>query len=516
MGKCNLVTKACGIFLFWAATVVTLPAQTTAISSSTPIFTTLHSFDATDGATPEAGLVQGADGNLYGTTAAGGGGAVGDGTVFRIALSGAVTTLYSFCPNGYPCSDGSQPRAPLVQGTGGNFYGTTFVGGGANNFGTVFKITATGTLTTLYNFCSQGGNECTDGAQPEAPLVQGADGNFYGTTASGTATCPVPIVCGTVFKIIPSGALTTLNSFDGKDGMSPYAGLVQGTNGDFYGTTFEGGAFFYCNYGDGCGTVFKVTTNGTLTTLHSFHGSEGIDPAAGLVQGTDGYFYGTTQYGGTHSCYNLSCGTVFRITPNGSLTTLHNFDGADGGLPNGLVQGTDGNFYGTTFVGGTNTSCEGGSGCGTIFRITPSGKLTTLYNFCSKGGYPNCSGGSSPEGTLVQDTNGIFYGTTYFGGNSNCGFDEIGCGSVFSISVGLSPFVETNPTAGKVGAKVGILGTDLTGATNVTFNGTTAAFKVVSKTLIAAKVPSGATTDTVQVELPSGTLSSNVPFIVLR
>ena len=171
------------------------------------------------------------------------------------------------------------------------------------------------------------------------------------------------------------------------------------------------------------------------------------------------------------------------------------------------MQGTDGNFYGTTENGGKNNG-DCGTGCGTVFQITPAGVLTTLYDFCSQGG-SECTDGLEPFAGLVQDTNGTFYGTAAAGGADYLGV-------VFSLSMGLGPFVETNPVANKVGKKVGILGTNLTGATGVTFHGVAASFEVKSPTLIVAEVPSGATTGKVQVQLPSATLTSNVPFIVLR
>src|SRR5208337_4428285 len=189
---------------------------------------------------------------------------------------------------------------------------------------------------------------------------------------------------GTVFTITPGGTLTTLYSFCSQsgctDGANPYAALVQGTDGNFYGTTLGGAAN---------GTVFKMTPGGTLTTLYTFcYGCTGVSPYAALVQGSDGNFYGTTSFGGANGD-----GTVFRITPSGTLTTLHSFDGTDGAaVYAGLVQGTDGNFYGTTAQGG-------GSGVGTVFTITPGGTLTTLYSFCSQSG---CTDGANPYAALVQ------------------------------------------------------------------------------------------------------------------
>ena len=274
---------------------------------------------------------------------------------------------------------GALPVAGLVQASDGNFYGTTTLGGSSGDCsypdvggcGTVFKLTPSGTLTTLYSFCSQ--PNCADGGWPDGGLVQATDGNFYGTTSRGgvSSNCPGPYVsgCGTVFKITPSGTLTTVYSFNYTDGSEPWAGLVQGTDGSFYGTTEWGGTY-------GHGTVFKITPDGTLTTLHSFNYADGSSPLGALVQATDGNFYGTTEEGGA-----AGPGTVFRITPSGALTTLRSFDGSDGEYPNGLVQASDGNFYGTTGGGGANCSPYG---CGTVFKITLSGTLTTLYSFCAK------------------------------------------------------------------------------------------------------------------------------------
>jgi uncharacterized repeat protein (TIGR03803 family) len=482
MNKLSWEKRACALALLYATTAIPLPAQT---------YTVLHSFDSTDGREPEASLIQASDGNLYGTTV--GGGADNWDTVFKITPSGSLLTLYSFCAQGYPCLDGYGPNG-IIQATDGNFYGTTG-GGGANRDGTVFKITPNGKLTRLYGFCSQGG--CADGANPLAALVEGADGNLYGTTVGGGADN-----WGTVFKITPAGTLTTLHSFVSyTDGANPYAPLLQASDGNFYGTTSSGGEH------DSGGTVFEITPSGTLTTVYNFCSlsgcTDGAGPFAGLVQDINGNFYGTTLYGGpNYICYG-GCGTVFKMSPSGTLTTLHSFDATDGSGPNGLIQATDGSFYGTTYQGGASSACSGG--CGTVFRISRSGALTTLHSFDGTDGEFSYAG-------LAQDTNGKFYGTTSAGGASGACMG--GCGTVFQLSVGLGPFVETQPSFGKVGKAIKILGTDLTGATSVTFNGTPAVFKVLSSSLIGATIPAGATTGTVQVVTPSGTLSSNVPFRV--
>ncbi len=369
--------------------------------------TVLYSFcpqsSCADGASPAGGLVQGSDGNFYGTTEEGG--TNNGGTVFQITPSGTPTTLYSFCAQ-RGCPDGEYPFAGLVQGTDGNFYGATQSGGPSGLNGTVFQISSGGTLTTLYTFCLQSG--CPDGEYPGGDLVQGSDGNFYGTTEEGGTNNG-----GTVFQITPSGTLTTLYNFCSQSGCTDgeylYAGLVQGTDGNFYGTTGGGGA-------QKSGTIFQITPSGTLTTLHSFCSQSGCTdgkiPDGGLVQGSDGNFYGTTAAGGTSN----SAGTVFQITPSGTLTTLYSFcpqsGCADGRNSQGrLVQGSDGNFYGTTYAGGTRSG-------GTVFQITPSGTLTTLYSFCSQGG---CTDGKYLYAGLVQGTDGNFYGTTYEGGTGNNG-----------------------------------------------------------------------------------------------
>jgi len=394
-----------------------------------------------------------------------------------------------------------------VQATDGNFYGTT-TEAGANNGGTIFKITPGGTLTTIYSFCSQ--TNCADGQYPAAGLIQASDGSFYGTTAEGGATNFCSGGCGTIFKITPGGTLTTLymfcSQFDCTDGVDPMAGLVQATSGVLYGTTYVGGD------NDG-GTVFKITLGGAFTTLYKFCSqndcTDGRGPWAGLTQGTNGRLYGTTPYGGASNACSEGCGTVFEITAQGALTTLHSFDMADGEQPfAGLTLATDGNFYGTTEFGGGHNGRGCIVGCGTGFEITPDGTLTTLYSFCGQGG-KGCTDGSVPYGGLIQATDGNFYGTTDEGG----AFED---GTVFSLSTGLGPFATfVGAPAGRVGQSARILGQGFTGATSVSFNGIPASFAVRRDTFLVAMVPTGATTGYVTVTTPSGTLTSNVPFHVL-
>jgi uncharacterized repeat protein (TIGR03803 family) len=368
------------------------------VAQATVVLTSLHSFEVfTNGANPTSGLVQGNDGYFYGTTVQGD--ANGGGSVFKITTNGVLTSLYSFTGG----NDGANPFNGLVQGSDGNFYGTTRFGG-TNDAGTAFKISASGSLTSLYSFI--GGN---DDANPSA-LVQGSDGNFYGTAGVFDPYNGI-FGNGLVFKISTNGAFTSLHSFTGtNDGATPRAGLARGSDGSFYGTTEYGGT--YGSGRAGYGTVFKIGTNGALTSLYSFtSGSDGANPVAELVQGNDGNFYGTTLGGGTNGA-----GTLFKINTNGSLASLYSFTGGnDGASPSAaLVQGSDDNFYGTTADGGTN-------GAGTVFKISANGALTTLYSF---------TGGNDGRGAsgLFQGSDGSFYGTTEYGGQG-------GAGTVFRLSV---------------------------------------------------------------------------------
>jgi len=373
--------------------------------------TILANFNGKDGGRPANALVQATDGNFYGTTNAAG--ANRSGTIFRMSPSGEVTTLYNFCPQA-GCADGRGVSSPLVQGADGNLYGTTSVGGYHNSAicgtgcGTIFKITLSGVETTFYTFCTVG-PPC-DGLFPVG-LVQAADGELYGTTSFGGATSDCESGCGTVYKITPGGKLTTLHTFTEAEGNHPNSAPIQAANGDFYGTTTQGGTGTFSS-----GSVYRMTPSGDVTSLYTFchqdNCADGEAPYGSLVQATDGDFYGITGWGGAYGV-----GTVFRITPSGSLTTLYSFCAggypcADGSVPYaGLVQAANGDFYGTTQFGGASNS-------GTIFKITPSGVLTTVYSFCS---LANCADGNDPLGGLIQAANGELYGNAWAGGTINAG-----------------------------------------------------------------------------------------------
>ncbi len=464
----------------------------TAVASSGQTFKTLASFDGTDGGGPfYVTLVQGANGNFFGTTY--GDGANDGGTVFEVSPAGRITTLYNFCAQA-ECADGYEPYAGVALATNGNFYGTT-VSGGSTGFGNVFEITPAGKLTTIYSFCYTSSTCDSPGYNPHAGVTQGSNGNFYGTTFQGTSNDTYND--GAIYEITGAGTIEGVFNFDiyAGDGGAPSGALVQASNGDFYGTTEGGGTNFY-------GAVFQATPALNVTTLYSFctlsNCGDGQEPIGGVIQASNGKFYGTTAYGGANGD-----GTVFEINLAGKLTTLYSFcsqtNCADGGIPQaGLVQATDGNFYGVT-------SSFGSNGSGTLFRITPSGNLKVLHSFCSEA---NCADGDSAIGAPMQATNGDLYGTTDGGGTS-------GVGTIYRWSTGLAPFVETIPTSGKVGARITILGNSLAGATSVTFNGTAASSFTAAANEIEVTVPTGATTGTVQVVTSNETLSSNVPFQVL-
>lgn len=452
------------------------------VVTKTGILTRLHSFAGgpTEGAYPVAGLVLATDGNFYGTTSQGGNNF--SGTVFKITPSGQLTTLYSFCSQ-TNCSDGTYPTAGLVLASNGNFYGTTAFGGSTQG-GTVFEITPAGHLTTLYTFCSL--TNCTDGEQPWAGLVQATNGNLYGTTAFGGVNGGT----GTIFEMTPSGQLTTVYNFCSQtfctDGTHPHAGLLQASDGNLYGTA-QGGAG--PNLWWSFGTVFGMTPAGQLTTLYDFcaqsYCSDGAYPYGGLAESGSGILFGATNYGGSYldgTTFTLPLGLVPAKTPaasgnkavkfagighgadaaaptarlrsNGAMvpdlsiprittpaprtrakssaikkvavannsappvTSILDLDGANGAFPylNSLTQGNDGNLYGTTTSGGAYED-------GTVFQLTPGGTLTTIYTFCS---LTNCADGVQPFSGLVQATNGNFYGTTPLGG--------IGAGTVYEIT----------------------------------------------------------------------------------
>jgi uncharacterized repeat protein (TIGR03803 family) len=391
------------------------PGTIKSVGGQLPVESTLYSFGVSSGAGPlypNGTLVEGADGNFYGTTFQGG--ANGIGTIFKLTPAGVVSILHSFGPHG--SGDGEYPGAGLVKSADGTLYGTTGAGGASGN-GTVFKFTPQGGVSVLYSFV--GGTDATGSSS----LVLDASGNLYGTSNSGGSAA-----FGAVYKVTPQGAETVLWSFaDVPGGSHPQSNLVLGTDGNFYGTTQGGGTA-------GTGTAFKMTPAGSLTILHSFGATanDGVGPFGGLTLGPDGNFYGTTTEGGTfRGPYN---GTVFKMTPAGTVTVLHSFSDAstpagpvDGSNPEGplLVDG-NGNLYGTTYDGGGYSS-------GILFKVTPAGKETILYTNGLAGAIAGNTDGNFIQGGMMLGTDGNLYGMATGGGANQTGM-------VFKLTGALSAY----------------------------------------------------------------------------
>ncbi len=453
-----------------AASALLLVLTCVGVSSAQTV-KTIHSFAVTDGEYPQyTVLTQGRDGQVYGTAFVGGTGNFG--TIFKQRSSGnGFFVLHNFTG-----SDGYAPQAGLLLARDGNFYGTTN-SGGASNTGVLFMATPGGVVTVLHSFV--GG---TDGAYPAAAPIEASDGSLYGTT------CGAGIYNPTIYKSTSSGSFSTIYTLTSSEGASVNSALLQANDGSLYALSGNGGV-------NHCGAILQISTSGIRKNFQSFDcGAGGGFPNAALIQATDGTLYGTTSTGGS-----FSSGTIFKLGTNGAITTLYSFGATstDGLYPgDSLAQGSDGNFYGSTPYGGT-------AGGGTLFKYTSSGVYTQLYSFPIVNSVMQL-----PLAALLQHTNGQFFGLTNQGGVN-------GLGSIYSLNVGLGPFVTFVHAQGKAGSKAQILGQGLTGTTSITFNGVNATnFKVVSDTYITAEVPSGATTGPLAVTTPTGTLTSNVNFRV--
>jgi uncharacterized repeat protein (TIGR03803 family) len=459
-----------------------------AIPAHAQTVTTLYNFGQANGdpTFPTGTMAQGRDGEFYGITQAGNG--CCQGIVYKISSAGAITPLYSTVQ-----SDGINCNG-LVLATDGNFYGTCKQGGlnNGNPGGTFIRVTPDGTLTVLHNFVMIG--QTTDGCYPAGTPVQGSDGNFYGTTYSCGANN-----IGMVYKITLAGVYTQLYSFKGgsSDVGAPY-GLVQGSDGNFWGMSggeFAGGA-------NGNGGVFKISSKGKEKLVYSFKGApnDGGTAQTSLIQASDGNYYGSTLLGGSSG----NSGVLFKLTPGGKETVLYNFGvPAQGGSPQlPMTEGPDGLLYGIA------TGCSGG-GCGqaAIFDISLKGAYNTLYLYPNLGGNNN----SVPLSPLLLSTDGTFYSTTEQGTTA-----RLQGGTFYSLSTTFSPFISlVNVTSGKEGTQVGILGQGFTGSSVVKFGGTAAtATQLTGSTFILATVPAGALTGKVTVTTGSTTLSTNSTYKV--
>jgi uncharacterized repeat protein (TIGR03803 family) len=411
----------------------------------------------------DASISQGRDGAIYST------GTLNSQTktdgAFRIGPLGSFHTLHQW-------TGGGKPYSGLDLATDDKYYGINEVGG-TDKLGTVFRMTASGGVSTLYNF--PGGSGGAFGMS----VMQSMEGDFYVSTSGGSYSGDDH---GSILRMTKDGNVTLLHAFTGSDGTGPMV-LVQGADFRFYGVTARGGS------GNG-GTIFRISSTGDFEVLYNFN-ANGAFPEAGLIQANDGNFYGTTSEGGSSNH-----GVLFRITPGGAYTVLHNFSGkADGGAPAGrLVQATDGNLYGANVFGGAEFN-------GVLYGATLAGAVVAIHNF-------SATDGVDAQAELMQHTNGRIYGSTSSGGEFNHGV-------FYSLDAGLAPFVTYLPVYGRAGAEVQILGQGFSDASRVSFNGIACnSVTVVSSTFLEAIVPAGATSGKITVTTSNGTLMSNKVFVV--
>jgi len=425
-------------------------------------YTDLHDFNcAVEGCSPQFSsfLAQGRDGNLYGTTLFGG--THNYGTVFKATLDGTVTTLYNF-----DGTTGAYPQGGLTLATDGNFYGTTEKGG-AYNYGNIFRITPSGVLTVLHTFNG------TDGGAPYSPPLQASNGSLYGLTQ----------ISSTAYRITLAGKFSLLSTPMANGTMAP---LIQARDGYLYGTNPGGGLGPCAPYG----CVFRMSLAGAFKTIYIFDNTHGTEPYSPVTQAADGNLYGTAPGGGQYYY-----GVAFKLTTKGGFTLLHEFgNGNDGSGPDaGLVAASDGNLYSATVGGGTGN-------CGTLFRFAKGGAYSLLYNF-------DYTHGGNPYASPMQHTNGVIYGLAAYGGAS-------GSGVLYSLNASLAPFVALMTTSGSPGQTVQILGQGFNTASSVKFGTGSAQFTAVSDTYMTAVIPAEGTSGYVTVTTDSGALTSNKKFVV--
>jgi len=450
-----------------AFTLLTLVCAFAVVPEQAQTPTVLYNFqnNSSDAAFPSGNIVQGRDGNMYGVGALAGRGANGAGAVYKITPAGAESVFFNF-PTGWgSCGTG------LTLGSDGNFYGACAIGNPATNQGSLYRLTPAGVFTDLHDFPATG-------ASPVLPPIQASDGNFYGVLYGGP---------GSVYKMTPAGVVTTIHTFSGGDTLAD--GLFQGTDGSLYGTLTT------CPLTGNRGCVFKMSTAGISKDIYGFADPTGSFPCNALTQGKDGKLYGGTGFGATNGSGNL-----YNVTTAGVHTVLHDFnsvtDGGCGGfnalypIPR-LLQVNDGTFYGANNGGAIANN-------GSIYKFT-SAKVFTAFLFPANG-----VDGGQPLSTLIQNTNGLVYGTNSGGGANSTG-------TFFSVATGDAAFVNLEPTqkAGFVGASVGMFGQGFSSASVVKFGGVAATSVTLSgTTYITAIVPAGAHTGTVTVTTGATTLTS--------
>jgi uncharacterized repeat protein (TIGR03803 family) len=458
------------------AAVVILAGAAVPAQAQTP--TVLHSFQeiGTGACAPEDNIVQGRDGNMYGIGV--GCGINGTGAVYKISPSGTESVVYNFLSTWTNCFSG------LTIGSDGNFYGTCFTTPGGN--GSIFKLTPAGVFTDLHDFTGANGD-----TEPEYAPIQGTDGNFYGVTGDN------PYTCGNVYQLTSAGAYKNLHTFTGSD-CGPASSLFQASDGNLYGTLYN------CILGASFGCVYKISTAGVFTEIYGFATATGYSPCTGVIQGKDGKLYGATNEGAANGS-----GNIYKLTTAGVFTDFHDFDQTTdascidnvGRTNVDLLQVTDGNFYGVN-------GAYGPSGSGSIYKLTSTNVFTAFL-------LPNPPvDGNAPLSTLLQNTNGLAYGTTPSGGPTSCSPCQ---GTFFSIATGDVAFVNLEPTqrTALVGAKVGMFGQGFSSSSVVKFDGVASTSVTLSgTTYLTAVVPVGAKTGAVTVTTGSTTLTTPQTFKV--
>jgi uncharacterized repeat protein (TIGR03803 family) len=434
-----------------------------------------------DGCVPRGNIVQGRDGNMYGGSSTICGGA-GSAAIYKISPAGAESLLFIFPFNWTNCGG-----AGLTLGNDGNFYGACESGNPATGLGSIFQLTPAGVFTDLHDFTGANGDSL-----PVYPPIQGVDGNFYGVTGNEVQ------VCGNIYKLTPAGVYTNLHTFTGSDCHS--SNLFQASDGNLYGTLAN------CALTGSVGCVYKISTAGVFKEIHGFVFATGQVPCTGLIQGKDGKLYGATQQGALNGS-----GNIYKMTTAGVATDIHDFNNATDascvnnvGPPVNLLQVADGSFYGVNPAYGPN-------GTGSIYKLTSTNVFTAFL-------FPNPTvDGDLPSSTLIQNTNGLVYGTTPSGGGGSCAAGGACFGTFFSVATGDAPFVNLEPTqrTGFVGASVGMFGQGFTSASEVKFGGVAATTVTLSGTsYLTAVVPAGAHTGSVTVTTGATTLTSPQTFRV--
>ncbi|MGC1449805.1 MAG: choice-of-anchor tandem repeat GloVer-containing protein [Candidatus Sulfotelmatobacter sp.] len=458
------ITMLAAVVMFAGAVV---PAQ-----AQTP--TVLYTFmQTTNACAPRGNIVQGRDGNMYGGGAACG--ANGSGAVYKISPAGAESVFFSFPQQWINCGG-----AGLTLGSDGNFYGTCIAGNPATGLGSIFRLTPAGVFTDLHDFTGVNGDSL-----PVYPPIQASDGNFYGVSGNEVQ------ICGNVYRLTPAGGYTNLHAFSGNDCHS--SNLFQASDGNLYGTLAQ------CTLPGSVGCVYKISTAGVFKEIHGFAFTTGENPCTGMIQGKDGKLYGATNQGALNGS-----GNIYKLTTAGVPTDLHDFNNATDascvnnvGPPVNLLQVSDGSFYGVNPAYGP----YGGS----IYKLTSANVFSAFL-------FPSTDvDGNSPSSTLIQNTNGLVYGTTPSGGGSSTTCTQICQGTFFSVATGDVPFVSLEPTqkTGNVGASVGMFGQGFSSASVVKFGGVAATSVTRSgTTYLAAVVPAGAHTGAVTVTTGATTLKS--------